>query len=161
GTASLKMTAATITGANAPNFSLMAPTSGTPCDFTGVTTVPGSGGSCNFGIKFTPDVPTGQVTRFATFNLTDNAADSPQTVSIIGLVSGPVAVLTPNPINFGTIPVSSTSATMNATLISAGSTAVNVSNFTITGVNATDFKIVAAAPSANPACAATPFALNP
>ncbi|HKV05580.1 MAG TPA: hypothetical protein VJO53_10795, partial [Candidatus Acidoferrales bacterium] len=170
GASALHITAQTITGTNATNFSFAAPTSGTTCNFpssgtsgTGAVTVAANGGSCTFGMTFSPDAPPGQVTRMASLTVTDDGVGHPQVVQIIGLlpfVAGPLAIMTP--VDFGPVALGTTSVTMNSTLLNAGTAALHVSatGFTISGTDLGDFHIVAAAASANPACSAPPFTLN-
>src|SRR5262249_39022460 len=133
------------------------PTVGTTCTFesTHTVSVP-AGASCSFGIKFTAGTPPGLANSSATLNVTDNAAGSPQTAAITGLV-GPLAVI--SGVNFGTIPVATTSPTMNATVSNAGGGTVNVTGIALSGTDAADFHLVPAAASGNPACPALPFSL--
>jgi len=148
--------AATLSGANPTNFSIVAPTSGTACNFNGGTVAAGS--SCTFGITFSANTPPGQANSTATLNVTDNSggtAGTVQQVQVIGEV-GPTAFITP--VNFGAFTVNTTSPTMNATVLSlSGTTAVAAVAVTVPGTNPADFKVVPAAASTNPACGTPPF----
>jgi Beta-propeller repeat/Cep192 domain 4/Abnormal spindle-like microcephaly-assoc'd, ASPM-SPD-2-Hydin len=73
GSANLNVTGVSISGANASDFALA---SGHTCDVSLAT-----GGSCTIQINFTP---SGSGLRSATLSIADNAADSPQTVALLG-----------------------------------------------------------------------------
>jgi uncharacterized repeat protein (TIGR01451 family) len=79
----LVFSAATITGANAADFTFVSE----HCVTTGVLE---AGSSCTIELAFTPSASSG---RSATLSITDNAADSPQTVSLTGTGGTPSADL--------------------------------------------------------------------
>ena len=179
GAAALNITTQTIAGTGSTpttNFSFAAPTTGTSCGFpssgqsgTATPTVAANNGSCTFGMTFTPDVPTGLITRTGTLTVQDNGVGHPQVVQIIGLVptpNTPLAILTPQPVNFGPVAIGTTSPTMIATLTSVGTAPVNVTStgFTISvpGSDGADFHLLSAS-GTNPACPLPPttFSLNP
>jgi hypothetical protein len=173
GGAALNITTQTIAGTGgtlSTNFSFATPIGAvTSCGFpssgqsgTATPTVAANGGSCTFGMTFTPDVPPGLVTRTGTLTVQDNGVGHPQVVQIIGLVptpNTPLAVLSPNPVNFGPVPIGTTSPTMIVTLTSIGTAPVNVTStgFTITvpGTDGADFHFFSAS-GTNPACPLPP-----
>jgi hypothetical protein len=150
-------------GTLASNFAFATPSSGVSCGFPSAATVTvnANGGTCTFAMTFSPDVPPGLVTRTGTLTLTDNGVGNPQVVQIIGLVpqpNTPLAILTPNPVNFGPVPIGTTSPTMIVTLTSVGALPVNVTStgFTISGgTNPADFHLISAS-GTNPACPLPP-----
>jgi hypothetical protein len=154
-------------GTLASNFAFATPTSGVNCGFPSATTVTvtANGGTCTFAMTFSPDVPPGLVTRTGTLTLTDNGVGNPQVVQIIGLVpqpNTPLAILTPNPVNFGPVPIGTTSPTMIVTMTSVGTSPVNVTSagFTISGgSNPADFHLLSAS-GTNPACPLPPTAFT-
>ena len=108
GELTLTITSIQVTGANGGDFAQT-----NNCG----TSVP-AGGSCDISVAFTPTVVgtrTGQVT------ITDNAADSPQTISLTGIgVTSPTTTLltsAPNPSALGQ------AVTLTATVTTSGSTA--------------------------------------
>jgi len=168
GGALLNITAQSITGTNAANFSFAAPTVGSSCNFPtsgqtgiGTVTLAAGTGTCNFGITFTAGTPPGLAISNATLNITDTAAGSPQATSIIGLVNVPLVLLTP--VNFGAVGIGTTSPTMNSTLFNGTPVTVNVSaaGFTLSGTNKSDFQIVPTAAGGNPPCPTASFPLAP
>ena len=163
-TNTLNITNATLTGTNAANFVFVAPTMAPSCNFetTKTASVP-PGLSCFFGIQYTAGTPPGLAESTATLTVTDNAADSPQIISVLGFVNvpnTPFVFLTS--LNFGYVAIGVTSPTMNSTLFNFTSAPLNVSaaGFTLTGTNAGDFNVVAAVPVVGQtACPAAPFPL--
>jgi hypothetical protein len=83
--------------------------------------------SCTISVTFKP---TQRATRTGTLSITDNAAGSPQTVSLTG--TGTVVEFNPASLSFGTV-----GKTLTTTLSNTGSTALSISSITITG--STDF----------------------
>jgi hypothetical protein len=102
GGAPLTLTGTSTSGINAGDFKQMTPTSGMPCDFSGTTSVPAGGGSCSFGMAFSPPGGTAPGTRTATLTVNDNDDDSPQSILITGSVTAAVlksiAVTPTNPL---------------------------------------------------------------
>jgi FG-GAP-like repeat/Abnormal spindle-like microcephaly-assoc'd, ASPM-SPD-2-Hydin/Divergent InlB B-repeat domain len=93
-----------------------------------------AGASCTISIKFKP---TASGTRGAALSVTDNAAGSPQTVSLSGI--GTTAKLSPNSLNFGSVTVGTTTAAKTVTLTNAGTTTLTITGIAITGTNVSDF----------------------
>ena len=95
--------------------------------------------NCTVNVTFTP-VVTGNFS--ADLNVTDDAAGSPQLVSLTGAGVRPNAVITsPNPpqIHFGQIPVGSSSSSQPVTLLNNGGGTLFISSITFTGPNPTEF----------------------
>lgn len=95
--------------------------------------------NCTVNVSFTP-VVTGQFS--ADLSVTDDAAGSPQLVSLTGVGVRPNAVITsPNPpqIHFGQIAVGSSSASQPVTLLNNGGGTLFISSITFTGPNPTEF----------------------
>jgi hypothetical protein len=124
GTASLSISAISITGTNAG-------------DFTQTHTCGSSlaaGASCSVSITFKP---TASGSRTASLSISDNASGSPQKVSISG--TGTTAKLSPTSVNFGTVVIGVTSGAKTVTLTNVGTTALTITSISITGTNAADF----------------------
>jgi hypothetical protein len=128
GTAALNISSVAISGTNASDF---AQTNNCPASLAVNAT-------CTFNIKFTPGAIGG---RTAALTLTDNATDSPQSVSLIGagVSPGPVVNFNPTSLTFAGQNVGSTSAAQTVTLTNTGTTTLNISSITLTGTNASDF----------------------
>jgi archaellum component FlaF (FlaF/FlaG flagellin family) len=101
--------------------------------YCGLTLNPGA--SCTVSVVFTP---TNIGTLTGGLFIKDNAAGSPQRVTLSG--TGTYLQITPtNGLNFGTLPVGTTSSPMIVALTNKGSVTVNISSIAITGMNAGDF----------------------
>jgi len=95
------------------------------------------GKNCLFNVQFTPK-NSGLLT--GTITLTDNAFNSPQTVSVSG--TGTFGKLTPPSLAFPTTTVGMTSSPQTVTLMNAGTRAMTiVLPFTFTGTNPGDFMV--------------------
>ncbi len=135
GGAALTGIAISLTGTNPGDFSL-AP-AGT------CTASLAAGQTCTINVTFTPTVLGA---RAAKVSVVDNAAGSPQTVTLTGsgIAGAPAAVLTPNPLTFPGQPVGTASTALVITLSNATGTApltlsAAITNANISGVNAGDF----------------------
>jgi len=124
GTASLTITSIAITGTNAGDFA-QTHTCGSSL---------AAGASCTISVTFKP---TASGTRSAALSVTDNAAGSPQKVTLSGI--GTTAKLSPTSLNFGTVAIGTTSAAKTATLTNVGTTSLSINGVAITGTNAGDF----------------------
>jgi len=80
--------------------------------------------NCTISVTFKP---TQRGPRTGTLSITDNAAGSPQTVSLTG--TGTVVEFNPTSLSFG----SGSTTTLTTTLSNAGSTALSISSITIAG----------------------------
>lgn len=92
------------------------------------------GASCTIDVSFEP---TAKGTRTGTLMITDNAADSPQAVTLTG--TGTVAELSPALVNFGNQKVGTTSPPQAITLTNTGGTTLSIRSITLTGIDSGDF----------------------
>jgi uncharacterized repeat protein (TIGR01451 family) len=96
-----------------------------------------AGGTCTIDVDFTPSVGG---TDNGSLVLTDNAPDSPQTLQLTGSGDQPQAVLSPNPVNFGSVSTgSSDQATL--TVSNPGTATLDVSGAALSGADPGDFQI--------------------
>src|SRR5947209_1180290 len=136
GGAPLNLTSITIIGAQAADFAFAA---GNTCPTGAGSVAPGA--SCTISVSFTP-AATGA--RAATVNITDDAADSPQSVSLTGTgVTPPTATLSATSNAFGKQSADTTSAAQNVTLTNSGGAPLNLTSITIIGAQAADFAFAA------------------
>jgi hypothetical protein len=92
------------------------------------------GAKCTINIKFDPKT---KGVLHGTLTVTDNAPDSPQTVTLTG--TGTYIQLTPTSEHFGTQPVNTKSLPKKITLTNKGSVGVSISGISITGTDSGDF----------------------
>jgi hypothetical protein len=117
-----------------------------------------AGASCTITVTFKPQ---DSGSRPASVTLTDNANNSPQTVSLSGSGALPTATLSPNTASFGSITVGTTGSSQSSTLTNTSTTyTLNVTSITISGTNASDFTQTNTCPvgkklGANNACSIT------
>ena len=92
----------------------------------------GSNRSCTFNVSFLPTVIG---TRNGTLTISDNAPNSPQSVTLTGTGSAafPIARVTPTNLTFLSQPVATSSAAQIVTLTNTGSASLNISGIQITG----------------------------
>jgi len=124
GTASLSISAIAITGADMGDFA-QTHTCGASL---------AAGASCTISVTFTPTT-TGS--RTASLSVTDNAAGSPQTVTLSGV--GTTAKLTPLTLSFGSVATGVTSPAKVVTFTNSGTTSLAITAIGFTGTNASDF----------------------
>ena len=124
GTTTLTMTGIAVTGTNAVDFA-QTHTCGTSL---------AAGASCRFSVTFKP---TASGTRSAALSVTDNAAGSPQKVTLSG--TGTRAKLSRTSLSFGSVPVGTSSAAKVVTLTNVGTISLSITSIAITGTNAGDF----------------------
>ncbi|HXJ91937.1 MAG TPA: choice-of-anchor D domain-containing protein [Terriglobia bacterium] len=96
-----------------------------------------AGANCTISVKF---APSGPGSKTATVVVTDNAPNSPQSITLTGTATGPLASLSPASIAFGNQAVNSTSAAKTVTLTNTGNTAMTISGIAIAGTNPHHFK---------------------
>jgi hypothetical protein len=89
---------------------------------------------CTLQVTFRPSAAG---LRKGTVTVTDNAFDSPQTVTLSG--TGTFIKDTPNSIDFGSQKVGTTSLPQTITITNTGTTTVSIFNVSIMGTNPTDF----------------------
>src|SRR5712692_5076596 len=147
GTSTLNITSITLTGTDATQFALVAPTSGSPACSFGASSIT-AGSSCFFGVKF---APTSTGAKSASVSVADDAAGSPQTVPLSGTGTASGVTFSPTSISFGSVVVGSSSATTNVQLTNSGSSTLNITSITLTGTDTTQFALVAPT-SGSPAC---------
>jgi len=95
-----------------------------------------AGSSCTVSIAFRPKA-AGVLT--GTLTITDNAANSPQTVSLTG--TGTVLQFQPTSLAFGNQPVGTTSSPQTFSMTNVGNFLVTISGINIVGNNFSDFVI--------------------
>jgi HYDIN/CFA65/VesB family protein len=93
------------------------------------------GAKCTISVSFKP---TASGTRTGDVSIADNAAPpNPQTVVVSG--TGTVVKLVPTSLSLGNQPVGTTSAAKTLTMTNVGTTTLNISGISVTGINAGDF----------------------
>jgi sugar lactone lactonase YvrE len=95
-----------------------------------------AGAFCTVNVTFKPTAPG---SRTASITLTDNAADSPQAVSLTGTAIAPIVSFNMPSLTFTNQQVGTTSAGQMITLTNTGLATLHISNVAITGTNAGDF----------------------
>ena len=93
----------------------------------GMSLAPGA--NCTFQIQFDPTVSG---VRTATLNVTDNAADSPQTVALSG-TGGPAPTIEPLSENFGSFVVGTTGGPRTVQVTNTTASTLHFTGITITG----------------------------
>lgn len=101
---------------------------------SGTTVAPG--GTCTVSVTFTP-AQTGP--RSGTLTIPDNAADSPQLVSLSGTGTQPMLSLSVNSLTFGSQAVGTTSAPLFVIITNTGTADLHVGTVSTGGTNAGDF----------------------
>ena len=96
-----------------------------------------AGNNCAITVGFTP---TAKGARNGELQLTDNAPDNPQRVTLTG--TGVSIALSPTALNFGPEPVGQATDPQTVTISNASAVAVSLTGFTITGASA-DYAISA------------------
>jgi hypothetical protein len=119
----LVISSISLTGANVADYSLL--------DGCGATLA--ADASCTVEAGFRPVAPGA---RTALLSITDNAANSPQTVALSG--TGTALSLSASSLNFGSVTVG-TSASRTLTLRNVGSSAIAMGQVRITGHNKNDY----------------------
>jgi 6-phosphogluconolactonase (cycloisomerase 2 family) len=92
--------------------------------------------SCSITVTFGPKA-IGE--RIATISISDDAADSPQSVSLSGNGVAGVSSLTPASVNFGTIAQGVKSASQSVTVTNSGTASLTISSVVLGGTNPGDF----------------------
>jgi hypothetical protein len=138
--------AITLTGADAGQYLLAAPTAGTDCR-TLASVAPGA--NCNMGVRF---APTTLGLKNASISVADNAAASPQSVPLTGTGTQPAITFLPTSVPFGNVALGSQSAVTNIQVSNSGTATLNITTITLTGTNPTEFALVAPISGASPEC---------
>jgi hypothetical protein len=127
GDAALAITSISVTGANASSF-VFGNTCGTSL---------AAGASCSIHGHFAPTT-TGAM--LAAITITDNAADSPQSIALSGTgVGAPAVSLSATSLSFGNQAVGTTSTSQSVTLTNTGAGTLTISSIAVTGTNASAF----------------------
>jgi hypothetical protein len=95
--------------------------------------------SCTISVKF---APTATGAQGASLSISDNAAGSPQTVSLSGTGTAgttPVVTFTPSSLTFSNVPVNTTSSAQTAKLQNTGAAALTITNIATSGTVPGDF----------------------
>lgn len=130
GNASLNFTSIAVAGTNAADFS-----SSNNCG----TTLAASA-MCTITATFTPSAAGA---RTAAITLTDNAADSPESIALSGqgLLLAPTATLSATSLTFAQQLVGSAGSAQAVTLTNNGNTALAITSIVASGTNAADFAV--------------------
>src|SRR5207302_953574 len=135
GTGPLTFTSIALTGTNASDLVLAVPTIGTG----GRTqTTLAAGANCNVGLKFQP-ASTGA--KSASLSVADDAAGSPQSVSLAGTGIAPAVTLAPTNLAFGTQRVSTPSPVQTVTLTNSGTAPLAIATALLRGAKPGDFAL--------------------
>ena len=128
GTDVLTITSIGMTGTNAADF-------GQTNDCPATLAV---NGTCTISVTFSP---TAGGSRVATVSIVDNAASSPDSVTLggTGVTPAPAVTLTPASLGFGSVRVGTTSASQLSTLKDTGTAPLTITGITMVGANAGDF----------------------
>jgi FG-GAP-like repeat/Cep192 domain 4/HYDIN/CFA65/VesB-like, Ig-like domain/FG-GAP repeat len=94
----------------------------------------GIGANCTISVAFQPKA---RGTRTGAVNITDNALNSPQTISLTG--TGTVVQLSASSVNFGSVQVGKTSLPTTLTLENTAGTSLTIASISLTGANPRDF----------------------
>lgn len=94
-----------------------------PCPPSYIGLAPGA--QCQVAVLFSPQSGG---PRSNTLSIYDNAPDSPQTVSLTGNGAGPVVRFFPDTVDFGYVPVGTTSAAQTLTAVNAGDGPLTISS---------------------------------
>ncbi|HWZ82220.1 MAG TPA: choice-of-anchor D domain-containing protein [Terriglobales bacterium] len=94
------------------------------------------GATCAFSVTFTP---TKKGARNGVLTISDDAVDSPQSVTLKGV--GQSLALSPTALNFGPVAVGTASTPQDVTVTNVGTTTVTISGYSFTGGAAGDYLI--------------------
>src|SRR5713101_3018314 len=136
----------TSSGSAPLHISSVLPSGANPADFQVNGACSGaypSGSSCSIAVTFSP-VGAGQ--RTASLIISDDAANSPQSVQLTGMGAAPppgtpVVKLTPNSISFGMVTQGASAGAQVITLTSAGTGALHIASVALGGANLSDFSL--------------------
>jgi hypothetical protein len=120
GSQTLGIASVAVTGANSGDFA-ETNTCGTSL---------AAGATCTINVTFTP---TATGTRTAAITVTDNAPNSPQTISLSGVGTQPAVTVSPNSLTFPTQVVFTGSKAQTVTLTNSGTGTLNVTSVAVAG----------------------------
>jgi len=115
------------TGTNATSFVTSASTCGATL---------AAGASCTISVELKP-ATTGTLT--ATLNVADNAAGSPQRVTLSGTGVTPPVTLSATSLSFSSVTVGASSGSQTVTMTNTGAAALSITSIAVTGSNASSF----------------------
>ena len=95
-----------------------------------------AGGQCTIVVTFKP---TRSGTRTGNLAITDNAANSPQTVPLSGVAQTSPLAFSPQSVSFANQQVGTTSSSQTVQVLYAGTTPLTISSLGLVGQNAGDF----------------------
>jgi hypothetical protein len=124
GGATLTITSITVTGANAADFS--------ETNTCGSSVA--AGASCTINVTFKP---MAKGSRTASVSIADNAAGSPQTISLKGTAT--VVEVSPASLNFGSVKLGTSSPPQNVSVTNTGTVALSITSIGISGADAGDY----------------------
>ena len=130
GNAPLDIGQATVTGANAGDFTVAS-------DGCSTQTVNG-GDTCTATVQF---APTARGAETATLTLPSNDAGSPATVTLTGTGQNPAALSVESSQDFGAVTNDGHNATQTITVTNTGDAPLDIGQTTVTGANAGDFTV--------------------
>ncbi|MBI3670423.1 MAG: choice-of-anchor D domain-containing protein [Acidobacteria bacterium] len=136
------------------NISSLALGGANPADFAKSDTCGASvaaGASCTIRVTFSP---TAAGARSAGVTIIDDAAGSPQTITLSGTGTASALLVSPASVSFGNQNVGTSSPASSITLTNSGSSPLTISGISITGPHSADFSITSACPTAPAALAA-------
>ncbi len=132
GSGTLNISAIGVTGSGASNFGIV-PAGSNPCPSSGTLA---SSATCTVTINF---APLSSGTKSASLSLSDNAAGSPQIISLTGTAVAPAITLSASTLTFSAQPAGTASAAQNVTLSNSGTTSLGISGIVLNGANPADF----------------------
>jgi len=133
---SVRSAAKTVTVINAGSASLTITEITTSGDFLEtddcIGTLSGGGGYCTISITFTPSA-LGSATE--EISLTDNAPDSPHTITVTGtgVAASTAVTVSPTSLSFGDLKVGSVSAPKTVTITNTGTSTLNITRISASG----------------------------
>ena len=137
GSAPLTIASIALTGANVPDFAIVA--NGTTCPVSGGTLIVQA--ACAMAIQLAPQTAG---TKSAALSFTDNAAGSPQQVTLSGTATAaPTLQVSPPSLTFTAQSENSTSASQSIAILNSGGAPAEVSGIAVSGPNASDFSSAA------------------
>jgi hypothetical protein len=137
GSAPLTITSIALTGANVPDFAIV--TNGTTCPVSGGTVIVQA--ACAVSIQLAPQTAG---TKSSTLSFADNAAGSPQQVTLSGTATAaPSLQVSPPSLTFAAQSENTTSASQSIVILNSGGAPAEVSGIAVSGPNAADFSSAA------------------
>jgi Cep192 domain 4 len=136
GSAALNVPGIALTGSNATEFAITS--TGTTCPLTGGSVAIGA--NCTVAVQFTPQTVG---SKNASLSFTDNAAGSPQQVSLSGTAAAAVTVaVSPANLVFSAQSEGTSSAAQAVSVSNTGATPAGVGPVSVSGINASEFAAV-------------------